>query len=38
MRTLSSDNYLVGGVSGVLAVAAIAWIGYLFVEGYHEGA
>ena len=38
VRALPSGNYLVGGLSGVLAVGAIVWVGYLFVEGYHDGA
>ncbi|WP_435076511.1 hypothetical protein [Halococcus sp. AFM35] len=37
-RALSSGNYLVGGSSGVLAAGAIAWVGYLFVDGYRDGA
>ena len=38
VRALPSGNYLVGGVSGVLAIGAIVWIGYLFVTGYRETA
>ena len=38
MRAVSSGNYLVGAVSGVLAAGAIAWVGYLFVDGYRDGA
>jgi hypothetical protein len=37
VRTLPSGDYLVGGGSAVLAVGAIAWLVYLFIEGYHDG-
>ena len=34
IRAFPSGNYILGAVAALLAIGAMSWIGYLFMEGY----
>ena len=38
IRALPSGDYLVGVVAAVVCLFAVALVGFLFVEGWREGA